>query len=173
MVSVQGLHRHAVVGQRQRHDRRVQFALPQQFQQAHREIFLQHQRHLRNVVDQVPDQRRQQIGADGVDHAQAQGTGQRVLVLLGQFLDGGGLLEHAFGLRHDLGAQRRDRDFRAAALEQDHAQFVFELLDGDRQGRLGHKTGFGGVAKMSGARNGDDVFQLGECHCREVTLELH
>jgi hypothetical protein len=130
---VQRLHRHAVFRQRQRHDGGVELALAQHFEQLDREILLQDQRHLRHFVDQVLHQRRQQVGADGVDHAQAQRAGQRVLVLLGQFLDGGGLLEHALGLGDDLRAQRRDGDFGAAAFEQDHAQLVFELLDGDRE----------------------------------------
>ena len=127
---IQFLHGHAVVGQGQGHDGHVQFALAQQFEQANREVFLQNQRHLRHLVYHGLDQGWQQVGADRVDHAQAQGAGQRVLVLLGEFLDGGRLFQHAFGLRDDLRAQGRDGDFRAAPFEQDHAQFVFEFLDG-------------------------------------------
>lgn len=106
----------------------------------------------------------QQIGADGVDHAQAQRAGERVLVLLGQFLDGGGLLQHALGLGHDLRAQRRDGNLGAAPFKQYDTQLVFELLDGNRERRLGHVTGFGGVSEVFRSRNSDDVFQFGQCH---------
>ena len=151
-------------GQRQRHDGRVELALAQQFEQAHGEIFLQDQRHLRHLVDQPFYQRRQQIGADRVDHAEPQRPGQRILVLLGQFLDGGRLLEHPFGLGNDLRAERRDRHFGAAAFEQHDAEFVFEFLDGHRQGRLGNVARLGGMAEMSRTRDGNDIFQFSEGH---------
>ena len=125
------------------------------------------------LLDDVLDQRRQQVRADGVDHAQAQRAGQRVLVLLGQFLDRGGLLQHALGLGDDLRAQRRHRDFRAAAFEQHHAKLVFELLDRDRQGRLGNVASLGGMAEMFRTRDGNDVFQFGQGHGRQcATHEL-
>ncbi len=151
-------------GQGQGHDGRVQFALAQHFQQLDGEIFLQDQGHLGHVGDHGLDQRRQQIRADGVDHAQPQGAGQRVLVLLGQFLDGGRLFQHAFGLGHDLGPQRGDGDFRAAPFKQYDTQLVFELLDCYRERWLGDVARLGRVAEVFRSCNSNDIFQFGQCH---------
>ena len=94
----------------------------------------------------------------------AQRTCQRVLVLLGELLDGGGLFEHALGLGDDLRAQRRDGNLGAAAFKQDHAQFIFQFLDGDRQRRLGDVTGLGRMSEVLRPGHGNNVFQFGQCH---------
>ncbi len=57
---------------------------------------------------------------------------QWIAVLLGNFLDGGGLFQHFFGLRHDLRAERCDRKIGVATFENRHAKFVFELFDSHR-----------------------------------------
>lgn len=150
--------------ERQRHDRDVDFALLEQFDQLERVIFLQHQRHLRDALDHLLDQRRQQIRPDRIDHAEPQRPDQRVFALLGDFLDGEGLLENALSLRDDLFSDRRDADFAGAALEDLDVEFVLELLDRHRQGRLANETCLGSPAEVPLAGHRDDVFQFGERH---------
>jgi len=99
---VQRLHFQAVLGERQGHDGSIEFTLTQQFDQTGSKVFLQDQRHLRHRFDHGLDQRRQQIGTDGVDDAEPQGAAQRILVLVGNFADGSSLFQHALCLRHDL-----------------------------------------------------------------------
>ena len=70
------------------------------------------------MLDRLPHQLGQQVGPDGVDDAQAQRPGQRVLAALGDLLDRRGLLDHRLRLAHDRLAQRRDADLVAAALEE-------------------------------------------------------
>ncbi|KAG0928700.1 hypothetical protein G6F31_017620 [Rhizopus arrhizus] len=80
-------------------------------------------------------------GAQGV-HAQqdVSGVGQQRLALRG----------------HDGPA--------AAAVEQRHAQLVFQLAYRDGQRRLADETGLGRPAEMPFARDGDDVLEFGESH---------
>lgn len=106
----------------------------------------------------------QQVGADGVDHAQRQRPGQRVLAALGDFLDGRRLLQHALGLAHDLLAQRSHRDLAGAAFKELHIQLFFQLLDGHRERGLRDIAGIGRVAKVLFARHGHDVLEFGEGH---------
>ena len=63
------------------------------------------------------DQRRQQVGPDGVDHADAQRAGQRVLALLGDFADRRGLLQHPLRL-----ARRSARPRRSSTLPRCRAR---------------------------------------------------
>ncbi|MNN50204.1 hypothetical protein D3C81_1647780 [compost metagenome] len=161
---VERTHRQARIGERLGHHRAVDLALLEQLDQLVRVVLLQHQRHLRHGPDHLLDQRRQQVRPDGVDHAHAQRPGQRVLALLGDLADGHGLLEHALGLRHDLFADVGHRHLGGAALEDLHVEFVFQLLDRDRQRRLRHEAGFGGPAEMALARHGDDVLEFSERH---------
>ncbi len=161
---IQRLHGQPGIGKGLGHDGAVDLALLEQLDQLDRVVLLQHQRHLRHGLDHLLDQRGQQVGPDGVDHAKPQRPGQRVLALLGDFADGHGLLQHALGLRHDLLADRRHRDFGRAALEDLHIEFVFQLLDRHRQRRLRHEAGFGRPAEMALARHGDDVLEFGESH---------
>jgi hypothetical protein len=55
-------------------------------------------------------------------------------------------------------------DLAGTALEQDDAQFLFQLAHRDAQRRLTDMTPFGGAAKMPLARDGDDVTQFVESH---------
>ena len=154
----------AGVGKGLGQDGTVDLAGAQHLQQLDGEVLLQHQRHLGRQADRIAHQVRQKVGADGVDHAQFQGAGQRVLAALGDVLDGGRLLQHALRLAHDLLAQRRDADLAGAALEQLDVQLVFELADRHRQRRLRDEAGLGRLAEVLLARHGDDVFEFGEGH---------
>jgi hypothetical protein len=58
---VDRLHLHAGLRQRQRHDRDIDFAIFQQFEQLDREILGQQQRHLRCILQQLSHQPRQQV----------------------------------------------------------------------------------------------------------------
>ena len=161
---VERRNRQAGVGKGFRKDRAIELARTQHVEQADGEIFLQHQRHLRHRCDRLAHQIRQQIGANGVDHADSQRACHRILAAFGDLLDRRGLLDHLLRLAHDFLAQRGYADFAGAAFEQLDVEFFLELLDGHAQGRLRNKTCLGGVSEMLFPRNGDDVSQLGQGH---------
>ena len=140
-------------------------ARAQHLEQLGGEVFLQHQRHLRHARDRSAHQVGQQVGADGVDHAEPQRAGQRVLAVLGDFLDAGRLVEHALRLAHDLLAQRRHRDFAAAALEKlARSSSSSSFLMATDKRRLRDVAGFGRLAEMFFAGDGDDVFEFSKSH---------
>ena len=62
------------------------------------------------------------------------------------------------------------RDLVAAPLEEQHAELVLELLDRDRQRRLGNEAGVGGAAEVALARHGHDVLELGQGHASRKFL---
>ncbi len=161
---VQRRDRQARVGEGLGQDGGVDLAGAQHLQQAHGEALLQHQRHLRRALDVLAHQLGQQVGADGVDHAQLQRPAQRVLAALGDLLDLGRLLQHALRLAHDLLAQRRHRHLAAGALEQLQFQLVLQLLHRHRQRRLRDEAGLGCLAKVFFPGHGDDVFEFGQGH---------
>ena len=167
---VQRRDRQVGIGKRLGQNRTVDLAGTQLLQQLDSEIFLQHQGHLRAERDVLAHQVGQQVGADGVDDAQAQCAGQRVFAALGDLADAVGLLQHALRLAHDLQPQRRDGDLVGVALEQLDLQFFLELLDRHAQRGLRHMAGLGAAAEMFFAGHGHDVFEFGEGHVLIVLL---
>src|SRR3990172_2494922 len=107
------------------------------------------------------------MGADGVDRADPQRRGELVLALSRDLPDRGGFLEHALRLLDNAGARRRYRDFISVAFEQYDAEFVLDLLDGDRQRRLTDEAFLRRASEMALARDGDDITQFGERHGRD------
>ncbi|MNV70858.1 hypothetical protein D3C71_1638420 [compost metagenome] len=65
-----------------------------------------------------------------------------------------GLLQYLLRLGDDVFADRGQTYCAFAALEDQNAKLVLELLHTDRQGRLAHVAAFGGMA---------EVLFLGEC----------
>jgi hypothetical protein len=154
----------AGVGEGLGHDRAVELAGAQHLEQLDGEVLLQHQRHLRRHVDGVAHQVRQQVGADGVDDAQAQRAVERVLAALGDLLDGRGLLDHALRLPHDGLAQRRDAHLVGAALEDLDVELLLELLDRHAERGLRHEARFGRAPEMLLAGDGNDVAEFRQRH---------
>ncbi|MNT54171.1 hypothetical protein D3C72_1913100 [compost metagenome] len=79
-------------------------------------------------------------------------------------LDLPGMVERQFGAlqrRHACGAQH---GAAPVALEQLHAQVVFQLADGLRQGWLRHMQLLGSLPVVQGLRQGDEVAQLAQIH---------
>ena len=161
---VERRHRQPLIGKGLGQNRRVELAGAQHFEQPRGEVLLQQQRHLRRALDDVAHQFGQQVRRHRVDHAEPQRPGQRVFAALGDFLDRRRLLDDALRLLDNGFADGRDADFIAAALEQPHIQFVFELLDGDRQRGLADETGLGGPTEMSLAGDGDDIAKFCQGH---------
>ncbi len=159
--------RQAGVGERLGQDRAIELAGAQHVEQARGEVFLQHERHLRHRGDRFAHQIGQQIGTDGVDHADPQRPGDRILAALGDLLDRRRLLDHLLRLAHDLLAERGHADLARAAFEQLDVELLLELLDRHAQGRLRDETGLGGAPEMALPRHGDDVAQLGQRHAAE------
>ncbi|MNR44836.1 hypothetical protein D3C85_1636230 [compost metagenome] len=67
-------------------------------------------------------------------------------------------------MRHDTFAYWRQPYGTLAALENQHAKFIFQLLDPDRQGWLADVATFGGMAEVLFLGEGDDVAQFCEGH---------
>ncbi|CFU55754.1 Uncharacterised protein [Bordetella pertussis] len=68
-----------------------------------------------------------------------------------------GVLEHGRA-RHRQGQAAR------LAVEQHDAQFILQLADGGRQGRLGHVQALGGSVEVQGFRKHDELLQLTKIH---------
>ena len=62
-------------------------------------------------------------------------------------------VEHALAFRGEALEAR-------AALHQEHAERILELLDAGREGRLAHAAGLGRVTEMPLARERDHEFEL-------------
>ncbi len=107
---------------------------------------------------------RQQIRADGVDHAQLEWAGQRVFAALGDFFDVGRLVKHVLCLAHDFFTQGRGVDLVGVALKNFDLELFLELFDGHRQGGLRHEAGLGRFAKVPLTGHGHDVFEFGQGH---------
>ncbi len=103
---------------------------------------------------QLRDQVREQVRAYGVDGTDLERGSQLVLAGLSQLANALGLLQYLLRLGDDAFADRGQADRALAALEDQHAKLILELLHTDRQGRLAHVTAFGGMA---------EVLFLGEC----------
>src|SRR6185436_5969692 len=105
-----------------------------------------------------------QVGADGVDGAEAQRADQRVAARGGDLAHARRLLEHPLRLLDDLLSRRRDAALAGPALEQGDAELLLELFHRHRERRLRDEAGFRRPAEVPLARHGDDVAQLGKGH---------
>ncbi len=114
--------------ERQGNDDGIQLTVTQLVAQHMREVFFDVQRHLRGDPVQLRDQVRKQVRTDGVDRADFQRGGQLVLAGLGQFANTLGLLKHFLRLCNDAFTDRCQAHSALAALENEHAEFVFEFL---------------------------------------------
>ncbi len=109
-------------------------------------------------------QAREQIGPDGVDRAEAQHAGERILRLLGDAFYAFQLVEHAPCLLDHAFADRGNRDLGLAAFEQRDAEFFFQLLDRHAERRLRNEADLGGAPEVFFARQRHDVAEFGEGH---------
>ncbi len=125
---VQRQGQHIGLVERQGDDHGVQFTVTQLVAQDVGEVFLDVQRHLRGDPVQLRDQVREQVGANGVDRTDFQRRGQLVFPGLGQFTDALGLFQDLLGLGDDAFANRCQAHGALAALEDQHAEFVFQLF---------------------------------------------
>ncbi|MCY1417326.1 hypothetical protein D9M71_328580 [compost metagenome] len=155
---------HVGLFERQGDDDRVQFAGAQLVAEDVGEVFLDVQRHLRRDLVQLRNQVREQVWADGVDRADLERRNQLVFAGLGQLADALRLFEHLLRLGDDAFADRGQAHGALAALEDQHAQLVLELLHADREGRLADVAALGGAAEMLLLGERDDVAQFGEGH---------
>ena len=126
---VETRHREAGIGEGLGQDGAIELAGAQHLEQLDGEVLVQHQGHLRHLVDGIAHEIGQQVGPDGVDDAQHERAGERILAALGDFLDGRSLVEHGLRLAHDLVAERRHAHLAGAALEDLHVELILELLD--------------------------------------------
>ena len=67
-------------------------------------------------------------------------------------------------LTDDALAGGRHGHLVGAPLEDLRAEFLFELLDRNRQGGLADEAGLRGTAEMPLAGDGDDIAEFGQCH---------
>ena len=84
----------------------------------------------------------------GRDRGDAQPPGQAVAQRIDLLAHGAGVADDAARpVEHALALRREALEARAA-VDQQHAHLLFELLDAGRQRRLGHAAGLGGAAEM-------------------------
>src|SRR5690606_27372975 len=106
----------------------------------------------------------QQVGADGVDHPEAQRAGQRILAGGGNFMDLRGLHQYLRGLRADTAAGFGDLHLGGAALEQLHAELFLDLLDRHGKRGLADMALFRGPPEVAFAGQRDEIAEVGERH---------
>ncbi len=98
-----------------------------------------------------------QRGRDGGD---AQAAGQAVLERVHFLAHGAGVADDAARpVEHALALRREALKARAAVDQQD-AEAILELLHAGRQSRLGDAAGLGGAAEMLFPRQGEQKFEL-------------
>ncbi|MNN42455.1 hypothetical protein D3C81_1566360 [compost metagenome] len=152
------------VGQDQHAD--VDFAGHQQVLYI-RTLILHHARlHVGVGALEAGDQVGQVIAGDQAGHADGQAAGNLV----------GALLQAALGVLHGGQDQMRLAQELVAlvgqghalgvAVEQAHADFLFQLLDGQGQGRLRDEHRLRGGGDRAGLGHGDEVTDLAEGHHR-------
>jgi len=156
--------RQAGVWKRLGHDRAIEFAVAQHLEQFGGEVLLQHQRHLRHVLDRLPHQIGQQVRADRVDHAESQRAADRVFAALGDSLEGRNLLDHRLRLANNFCAQRGHAYFAGTALKQLDVEFFFELFDRHTERGLRDKTSLRCAAEMFFTGDSNDVAKFSEGH---------
>src|SRR5690606_14247000 len=152
--------------ERQGDDDYIKLAIAQLVAQHVSKIFLDIQRHFRRALVQQRDQLGEQVGTNGVDGADPQGSGQLVFAGLGQFADGLCLLQYPPGLGYYAFTDRGYPHGALAALEQQHTKLLFQFFYANRERRLAHMTPFGSTSKMLLLGQGNNIAQLGKSHSR-------
>ncbi len=146
------------------HDDHVQIAALEGFGQTGGVVLLDQQRHRRRRRMDPRNQVRQEVGSDGVDHAQLEGAGQRIAAGSGEFLDLARFEQHLFGLGDNARADVGDFHVGCAALEEGHRQLVLKLLDGDGKRRLADVATFGGMPEVALTGQRNKVAKIGKRH---------
>ena len=127
---------------------------------------------MRRQFLQPGDQSREQVGPHRVDGAHRQYAAQGILAGLGQADEVVALLQHGAGLGDDAFANRGGRYLVAGALEQRHAQFLLQFLDGNTQGGLAHIALLGRLAEVPCLAQCDDVTQFCQGHDERFSARL-
>ena len=118
-------------------------------QQVLRHRLTQAQIQFRVVPGQIPDDRRQQIGGDGRDHAHAQAAHQPVLRGARQIRQLVHAAQNVAGAQGKLLAKGGQTHGARAPFKQVDAQRLFQILDLHGQRRLRDGAKIGGAAKMT------------------------
>lgn len=154
----------ARIDERVSRDGHVDLAVAELLQELGREAFLKNQRHLRRRFRHAADEVRKQIGPDRIDDAEAHGTRERILALVGDFRDPVSFFNDFAGLIDDEAADGRDGDVVGAALENRNAELLLELLHGNGKRRLAHKAAFCCPAEVPFPGNCNDVLKFSKSH---------
>ncbi len=153
-----------MVVDRQREHARIEFALAQLAQHL-LGLFLDQQQleaweprtNLRNHV-------RQQVRPEGREDAEPDRARFRIDRAPRDRADLLDLVEHLACALRDLAADLGQQHLARSALDQGHAEFLLELANLGRQGRLAHATRFRGTAEMAVLGERDEIAQVTEVH---------
>ena len=126
--------------------------------------FLDIEMGIRRDLAHCADQFGQQIGADGVNHAETEVAVQRIPAQLGHLLDAARFIERPPCLRHHLPAKISEGDVALAALDQADAEFVFQILERNAQGGLADMAFFCRLAERAFVGKGHQITQGREFH---------
>ncbi|MDT4847134.1 hypothetical protein FQZ97_811830 [compost metagenome] len=131
-----------------------------------RQPLLELQRDLRVLLRQR-DQHAAQPQRHRIDHrAEAHHALRRAAQLVGGRLHAHGRGQRALGLFEQAPAGRGRRHAARRALEQAHAEFVFERLELRAGGRGAGEHAFRGAGQVALLRDGDEGLQLVQLHDR-------
>lgn len=161
---VECLGENARLVKRQGNHDHIQFSVFQHGGQIDREGFFDFEGHSRRAFVKRRDQIRQDVGSDRGDDAESQRSSELIFALGGKNLDLIRFLQHALGLMNDPFPQRGQRNLVPSPLKNRCAQIIFQLLDGQAQGRLSHKDPLSGTPKMALLRHGDDILEFCQGH---------
>ena len=92
---------------------------------------------------------RQQVRANGWDQADMQRAGHRLPLLACHFLEHFDLAQHGARLIHQQQTGLGEQYLTTGALQQHHAQLIFQLADLTAQRRLADVAGICSTAKMA------------------------
>ncbi len=151
--------------ERIRDDDRIERTLFQRLEQVGGKILFDDQLQVRRALLQFRNQAGQQVGADGVNHAEPELSRQRVLALLRDFGQDLRLLKYDIGLVDDLLTDLGNANFvLRTALEQAHVQLFLEFFDRDTERGLADETGLGRLAEVIFLGYRNDVTEFGQSH---------
>ena len=159
--------RDIVVGDRQRHDRGIELALPYALHQRRGDVLVEGEVDLGVALEQLAQHQRDQVGPDGRDRAERQAAAERLLSQAAQIdqlvTD---LQQRARPLDHPL-AQRGHHDAAVGALEDLDAQQLLDLAHLHAQRRLADVAARRGAPEVALFGHRHDVLEVAQIEARQ------
>src|SRR6478672_1141865 len=101
--------------------------------------FFDQQLNLRIFLDEIAEEHRQQRWHYGWDDAEPEFATDKSFFLINNILDTAGFIDYAFGLGHDFLSDVGQLDWLFAAIKNQYAKLILDLLDLHAECGLCHK----------------------------------